>query len=204
MSESKEQARQQAVEELYVRNYTVIRDVCGIDTKLSFDAEQRVTEAVAQYLDKFTGPLTDEAFCQWVRSHVTPGMFFASLYRDLGEYVRGGIRKVFANCADLGVSEQHVCDAEQATWLWAWQNIESLRAPNQKAKPKTRLYSKARWNALSIRKGLLRAKARFKDVGLARLGADPNAYEWTGVVIEPLPPTDERENPYQRAETVSA
>lgn len=207
MSEQKSTAdastaeRQQAVEELYVRNYSVIRDACGMDAKLSFDAEQRITEAVAKYLSSYEGPLTDEAFTGWVRSIVTPGMFLAALYRDLEEYVRGAIRKVFSSCADLGISEHHVRDAEQMTWLWAWEHIESLRDPNQRAKPKTRLYSVAKFAALSIRKTALRAKARFKDVGLARLGADPNSYEWCGVVIEPLSAKEEQDDPYQRTET---
>lgn len=194
--------RQRAVEALYIRNFATIRDACGVDPKLSFDAEERVSEAVAKHLSSYDGPLTDTAFCEWVRSLVSPAMFFAALHRDVGDYVRGAIRKVFAPCADLGISEQHVDDAEQATWLWAWENLESLRAQNQKARPKTRLYAVAKFKALSIRKTALRAKERFNSVSLSRLGTDPNDYEWCGVVIEPLASREEREGAFERLETV--
>ncbi len=194
--------RQQAIEGLYISNFSYIQELCESDPTLNFDTTERITDALAKHLNNYGGPLSDDAFRTWLQGIVLPALSFAAIYRDCKDHVQAAIRKVFATCLDLGITPTLHHDAEQGTWLWAWEHLDSLRTPNQRAKPKTRLYSVAKFQALSIRKTLLRSKERFRSISLSRIGSDANVYESTGVIIEPLPSKEEQADPYERRETV--
>jgi hypothetical protein len=192
--------RQQAIEGLYISNFSYIQELCESDPTLNFGTAEKIAEALAKYINQYGGPLSDESFRAWLQVIVLPALSFAAIYRDCREHVQAAIRTVFATCLDLGITQDAHNDAEQGTWFWAWEHLDSLRAPKQKAKPKTRLYSVAKFQALSIRKTLLRSKERFANISLGRIGSEANVYECTGVVIEPL--EREQDDAYERRETV--
>lgn len=198
--------RQQVVENLYIRNFNFIQELVHTDPTLNFDTSERLAEALAGYINKYRGKHTDYAFREWIASIVLPVISFASIYQECGEYVRASIRKVFATSLDLGITDDLYRDAEQNTWVWTWQHLSELRDPaKSKAKTKTRLYSVAKFQALSIRKSLLRAKERFSDVAISRIGYDPQSYDGRfDIVIEPLVAVDGNADAYERRETVGA
>lgn len=196
--------RQRAVERLYISNSDFIQESITSDPTLRFETSDKMAQSLARRLPDYHGALTDAAFRQWVADVILPAVSFATIYETCADSVRTAIRKVFATCLDLGIdpsSPSHYADAEQATWLWAWEHLDELRDPaKSKAKTKTRLYAVAKFKALSIRKSLLRAKERISDISLDRIGANANEYGYSGLVIEPL--SGEAFDPYQRLETM--
>ncbi|MDP9038403.1 MAG: hypothetical protein M3O02_03890 [Acidobacteriota bacterium] len=192
-------ARLVAVQNLFIRHHAYLRELAQADSTLNFEAAEKLSASVASRLHYYSGPQTDEAFQQWLRQVVLPALSFAAVYSECGDYVRASIRKVLLPCTDLGLTEGQFLDAEQETWVWAWEHLDELRAAGQRAKPKTRLYAVARFKALTIRKTLLRHRERLSDIAVKRVGTDP----WGWPIIEPLPAADEAAfSPYERRETI--
>ena len=187
-----------AVEALYLQHYFEIKELVSSDPTLSLEISDKIASGFVKRLYLYRGPLTAESFLQWVADTILPAVSFTSIYEQCRPSVREAIRKVFATCLDLGITRDQYDDAEQGTWLWVCRHLRELRDPGKsRASTKTRLYSVARFQALTIRKSLLRAKERQADVALSRIGAD--AY---GLVIEPL--AGAQLDPYTRSETAGA
>lgn len=195
--------RRRAVEQLFLDNFDFIQEAISSDPTLRFETSDKMAQALANRLCDYRGPLTDADFRQWVADVILPAVSFATIYETCAGSVRDAIRKVFATCLDLGIDPSHYKDAEQATWLWTWEHLDELRDPaKSKAKTKTRLYAVAKFQALSIRKSLLRAKERTSNIALERIGTNANEFEYSGLVIEPR--TRETFDPYERLETMQA
>lgn len=195
--------RRRAVEKLYFDNFRFIEELANSDRAGTFAEAQTVIEGIARHLTSYPDELTDAAFQSWLRDAILPLLAFNEIRRTCDPYVKEAIWRILGPCADLGVTPDILEDAEQHVWLWAVQNLDSLCDPKAEAKPKTRLYSKAKFAALTIRKQLLRARERFgAGVDVNRIGTElDNPFDrLPALVIEPLRKKDA--DPYERVETV--
>lgn len=119
---------------------------------------------------------------------------FDSLRHDAAPRVRAAISRVFATCGGLGITEQDVKDAEQNTWLWAHMHLDELLDPTATAAPASRLYLVARYQAMAIKTARLRARSRFADVDLHRIGVGYDEKFERQTAIEPMSEPEKDEN----------
>lgn len=196
--------RLKAVHKLYFDNYGFIEGLASSDRAGTFAESGAIVSGIAQHLGSYPGDLTDAAFQAWARDVILPLLAFNEIHRTCSPYVKDAIWRVLGACADLGDVQDMMADAEQETWAWAAQNLETLCDATAKARPKTRLYAKARFAALTVRKKAIRARDRFgTGVDIRQIGTDAdNPFYAPAIVIEA--PRKAEFDPYERCETVRA
>lgn len=161
ISQTAERAR--AVEKLYFSVWGIVREAALTNPHITETDAHQIVTAVVNQLPTYAGPIDEAAFLDWTSEIIKPAIAFAAIRRQCEPYVRGAIRKVLALCADLGVNHGTEDEIASETWVWALRRLDDLLIPGT-AKISTRLFARARLDALAWRQRQIRAKNRFAVV----------------------------------------
>jgi hypothetical protein len=174
-----EQDRKKELERLYHQHYGHILELALADRRLLPQDGENIAQSVARHLGSYDGPIETESFKKWLEDGVNGAVqrigFFYGLQKECRKRVRAGIWSVLGKNLDL---KDHSSTAfilrqiENDTFVWAWNHLDSLMLPAE-AQPSTRLYSQARFHALTWRKNRLRHKARFDEIDPDLIGTEP-------------------------------
>jgi hypothetical protein len=177
-----------AVRQLYTECYSELLSTALDNPQITAIDANRFVSELTNHLDAYTGPTTggeaNAAFFDWASTEIIAARDFIPLYHDCEDLVYSAVWSILGSCSRLGCGQDTVNDVAAMVWLWAWQHRASLFAPNQKAKPSTRLYKRAQVLALGKRKHLLRYRERFTATmdEVSRTGTDQNGKTF----VEPL------------------
>jgi len=137
--------RQQAVEQLFIRNYDFIRELAQSDPKITSDEIEQVTTGIAKHLPSYTGHLTDTAFQTWIAEIIVPVVGFYGIKHLCAPFVHKAIWRGLGHATAPSLYDDYpetVRELEQDVWLWAFLNLDKLTKRGT-AKITTRLYRRA-------------------------------------------------------------
>jgi len=138
--------RQQAVQNLYIRNFDFILELIHSDPGMSADAANQILDGIAKHLPDYSGPLTNVAFQKWVTEIIVPVVGFYAIRRVCQPFVRKAIWEGLGHSTEPSKYDDYpetVKELEQEVWIWAFLNQEKLTKPG-KAKITTRLFARAK------------------------------------------------------------
>ena len=164
--------RQIELEQVFQRNYAALIDSALADRSLFVADAERIVDGLAEHLPQYTGPIKDEAFREWAADAIRPAVSriaaFTRLKTETERFVLRAIWKVVNTATDL-MDDFTVADISDRVWLWAFEHFDELVTPGE-AKPSTRLYLIAYWQARAWKTARLRERNKFMQLEHTRDG----------------------------------
>jgi hypothetical protein len=163
------------LENLYTANYGTLVSIAGENPAILPEQPDAIASGIAHHLDEYPGELSQTAYREWSEGGAAAAREFLAIRNQYAKYVYAGIGRMFRGYTDLidkqnravKAIEQPLSTADhiaQITWVWAFENLDSLLALDQPAQIGTRLNAKAYWFARTWITHRLRAKLRFSDL----------------------------------------